>query len=226
MLPDRIQISTRDNGIATEVGNEKLIFKGQEVGSNKRSPGVVRVEGTNESGRFTSGVVFNVNRAFGEDGRTELVEGIGDEDRAALGDELRKNLPFGDNDEFISARVQVRENHAAGSNMEDSERGVEVGEEGSGLAIGNGDITSGASDDGTRGRVAEVERKRCVASVGREDLVARDGRVGLLEVEDDGGWGVTGLALLECGRSQGDGSSKKRKELAKHFMRRIELSEC
>lgn len=216
MGSDRFQIGTRNDGIASEISDDKVILEGQEVGGNEGGPGIIRVEGTDEGGRVAGRIVFKMNGTLGEDGRAELVEGIRDERRAGLGNELREDLTFGNNDEFIRTRMQVGENQAAGLDVEDGEGGIEAGEEGCSGDICEGDIAGCTNDGDTLGGIGKVEREGCVAAIGSEDLVARDGGVCLFKVKLKGGRGVVVNDVLRGRNSQDGRGDKERKEVEKH----------
>jgi len=216
MSSDGFQIGTRNDGIASEGSDDKVILEGQEVGGNERGPRIIRVEGTYERSRVAGRIVFEMNGTLGEDGRAELVEGIRNERRAGLGNELSEDLAFGNNDEFIRTRMQVGENQAARLDVEDGEGGIEAGEERCSGDICKGDIAGCTNDGDPLGRIGKVEREGRVAAIGSEDLVARDGGVCLVKGKLKGGRGVVVNDVLGGRNSQDSRGDKERKELEKH----------
>ena len=205
MSTNGLQIGTRNNGVAAESSDDNVILKGQEVGGNERGARIIRVEGTDECGRFASRIVFKMNGTLGEDGRAKLIEGIRDERCSRLSDELCEDLTLGNNDEFIGTRMQVGENQTAGPDVEDGEGGIKACEEGCCGDIGKGDIACCTNNWDAFGGIGKVEGEGGVAAIGSEDLVAGDGGVCLFKVKLKRGWGVVVNNVLR-GRSGQDGS--------------------
>ena len=158
-VANAFQIRARDNSVTTEGRNDELIFKGEEIGGDERDTGIVAIERSDEGSGLASGVVFEMDRAFGEESRTEGLQIILDKCSTGFGDELSEDFALCNDDEFVGARVEMGQNKAARLDDDKSESGIDVGQKGRRFSGCGNEFSGRGCNDGGRGRVGEVKGK-------------------------------------------------------------------